>query len=367
MNVLHVVKWYPNRYDVQNGAFIKKHVECSSSFAHVKVLAWMDSSGKTEVVESIENDIPTTRVYFKLKTAVSYKRHAFRDYIQGHYNNKELPDLIHLHVFSPDLLLVVNWAKRKKIPVVISEHWSGYIRGVFQKMPLWRKTAFRQLGRRVNVILPVSEFLQDHMIENRIKGNYKIVPNVVEENLNKPKKQAGYAFVVVADFVDEIKNISGTIKAFDVAAQNNNQLSLHIIGDGPDADWLKSTAASMASSTRIHFYGRLPNDEVLKVLPSFHGLVNNSRVESFGVTILEAHAAGIPVISTRCGGPNEWIEDGDLAVAIGDQKQLVEAMKKIASNQGSHQFKKYKACLPKHVSETLKSTYTKMLNARQKN
>jgi hypothetical protein len=73
----------------------------TTQFAEVKVLAWLPGKAKTETRESHENGLAVTRTWFKEKTPISAKRHAFREYISSHYNNKQLPDIIHLHVFSP--------------------------------------------------------------------------------------------------------------------------------------------------------------------------------------------------------------------------------------------------------------------------
>ena len=144
---------------------------------------------------------------------------------------------------------------------------------------------------------------------------------------------------------------------------NIDDVSLHIIGSGPDVVSLRKLAASLSSAARIQFYGRLPNTEVLKLLPTFHCLVNNSRVESFGVTILEAHAAGIPVISTTCGGPDEWLEQGDLAIPVEDDAKLLQAMTTmLANDQTSYSFDKYKVCLPDYIAESLNSIYSKMVH-----
>ncbi len=362
LRVLHVAKWYPNRSDVQNGVFVQKHIACTAMFAEVKVLAWLAGKGKTQVVESIENGLPITRVYFNPKTTVSYKRSAFREYIRGHYNNKNLPDIIHLHIFSPDLLLVVNWAKKRKIPVVISEHWSGYARGVFAALPGWRKWAYRKLGK-VNRVLPVSAFLQESMLENNVLGNFTVVPNVVDFNPHQPKKLPQFTFLVVADFIDEIKNISGIINAFAEVFAANQTCQLHVVGGGPDEELIADLVAQSPAKQNIKLIGRLPNEEVLKLMPACHILVNNSRAESFGVVILEAHAAGIPVISTLCGGPNEWLEDEDYAIAVNDQKALVTAMKEALSRTAhNYVFTKHLRCAAKNVAMQFQSIYNEVLN-----
>ncbi len=362
LRILHVTKWFPNRYDVQNGIFVQKHISCTSNFAEVKILAWLPSSGKTEIVESIENNLPITRHYFKRKTAISYKRSAFREYIRGHYNNKNLPDVVHLHVFSPDLLLVVNWAKKRKIPVVISEHWSGYMRGIFNELPFWKKWAYKKLGA-VQQILPVSQFLEKHMKTSGIAGQFTVVPNVVAENPHRPKKLEKFTFLVVADFIDEVKNISGIITAFSEFVAVNDDCQLHLIGGGPDEKRIEIAVQNSGVANKINWFGRQKNDYVLQHLPSCHVLICNSRIESFGVVVLEAHAAGIPVISTLCGGPNEWLEKDDFPIEVDNQKELVEAMNAaFAAKNETVTFEMWKACLPEAVGEKLREVYFKLLS-----
>jgi len=364
MRVLHVTKWFPNRDDVQNGVFVQKHIACTAGFAEVKVLAWLPSQSKTEIVESIENDLPITRHYFRRKTAISYKRSAFRDYIRSHYNNKNLPDVVHLHVFSPDLLLVANWAKKKKIPVVISEHWSGYMRGIFNQMPFWKKWAFKKLGA-VQQILPVSHFLEEYMKNCGIAGQFTVVPNVVNENLHPAKKLEKFTFLVVADLIDEVKNVSGIIHAFAEIGAAVPECELQIIGGGPDEKRIAELAKNSPVSGQIKLRGRQPNEEVVKLMPQCHVLINNSRIESFGVVVLEAHAAGIPVISTRCGGPNEWLENGDFPIEVDNQQELLNAMDAAFAAKGQTiSFEKWKACLPEAVGEKLETIYRQLLSQK---
>lgn len=362
LRVLHITKWYPNRNDVQNGVFVQKHIMATTPFAEVKVLAWLPGTEKTHTHESHENGLAVTRTFFTPRTGISVKRHAFLQYIHSHYNNKNLPQLLHLHVFSPDLLVMVLWAKSKGIPVVITEHWSGYIRGLFEALPKWRKWAYKRLAK-VNRVLPVSGYLQVHMQRAGLAGVYTIVPNVVDTDFNATQKVPGFAFVMVADLVDEIKNISGVITAFEKAFSRNKTLSLHLIGGGPDEERISQKAENSSAKSAIHLYGRLPNVEVKALLPQFHCLILNSHVETFGVVVLEAHAAGLPVIATRCGGPEEWLEEGDIAIPVGQNAALDKAMTEMANRQKQgYLFTKHVRCSAENVGAQLHNIYLEVWN-----
>ena len=362
IKVLHITKWYPNQDDVQNGVFIQKHIAAVQPYCNVKILAWLPASDQNTITrESHEDNMAITRTWFKPKTSVAEKRHAFVSYIHSHYNNKNLPDLLHLHVFSPDLLIALYWAKRKNIPVVVSEHWSGYARGLFSQLPKWRKWSFRRLAK-ANRILPVSAFLRDSMLQSGIKGSYTVVPNIVETRGYSVEKSCAFGFVVVADLVDEIKNISGIIAAFEEVAAIHPQASLHIIGGGPDEEDIIKRVNQSAAAAQIKMYGRLANKAVNELLPSFHCLVLNSRVETFGVVVLEAHAAGLPVISTRCGGPEEWLEEADIAISVDDKMALQQAMLEMFSRKNQeYTFTKHKRCTPEQVGLQLHNVYNEVL------
>jgi glycosyltransferase involved in cell wall biosynthesis len=263
------------------------------------------------------------------------------------------------------LLVAIFWARKKKIPVVISEHWSGYMRGMFDAMPYWRKWAYKRLGK-VNRILPVSSYLQENMQRCGIEGKYQVLPNVVEENDVTTEKRGQFSFLMIADLVDEIKNVSGVIRAFNQVAKQNSEAELYIIGGGPDEAELRKLAGQMEHAERIHFYGRLPNGEVKRLLPQFQCLVVNSRVESFGVVLLEAHAAGLPVITTKCGGPEEWVEEGDISIPVDDDQALPKAMVEMMDSNHTTQFFKWRACLPDNISAQLQEVYIKVFHENQR-
>lgn len=101
-----------------------------------------------------------------------------------------------------------------------------------------------------------------------------------------------------------------------------------IVGDGsPDyVDWLRGEAERLGVSENVEFTGFLA--DVRPVLQHTNILVNASEMEPFGRTLLEAMAAGVPIIATRSGGPEEIIEDGrsGLLVPPGDSPTLAACM-----------------------------------------
>ena len=83
-----------------------------------------------------------------------------------------------------------------------------------------------------------------------------------------------------------------------------------LVGSGPDRTSLERRAAALHGPVVCSFDGAQGREGVRRRLEWAHALVIASRLETFGVTAVEALAAGRPVISTACGGPERIIEDG---------------------------------------------------------
>jgi glycosyltransferase involved in cell wall biosynthesis len=85
--------------------------------------------------------------------------------------------------------------------------------------------------------------------------------------------------------------------------------SLDVIGDGPMRDEWMRLAAKLNIEDRIRFRGWLPQHECARLLQSATALVLPSIYECGGAVVLEAMAAGVPVIAVAWGGPEDYIDE----------------------------------------------------------
>lgn len=102
---------------------------------------------------------------------------------------------------------------------------------------------------------------------------------------------------------------------------------LDIAGQGPLLPELQELAARLGVSDRVRFLGLVPN--VAEIMDRYDGFVLSSAWEGFGLVIVEAMAAGLPVVVTDAGGPSEILgHDGraGMLVPVRDQAALAEAM-----------------------------------------
>lgn len=107
---------------------------------------------------------------------------------------------------------------------------------------------------------------------------------------------------------------------------------LVIVGDGAERSALTAQAASLGLADRIHFTGF--RDDVPRLLTAFDLFAMSSRLEGFCNSVLEAFAAGVPVVATRAGGLPEMVKDGEtgLLSPVGDPEALADRLVRLASD-----------------------------------
>jgi glycosyltransferase involved in cell wall biosynthesis len=156
------------------------------------------------------------------------------------------------------------------------------------------------------------------------------MPNSVDTEFFRPieKPAASTRSIVSIANLQPRKRIDELIVAFDLALQNSDA-TLTIAGDGPLRRDLERLAAQLQSASRIMFAGALSRVGVRDLLQHADLLVSSSRSETFGVTLIEAMACGVPVVATASGGPNEIItSETGILVPVDDRRALIAALRK---------------------------------------
>ena len=113
--------------------------------------------------------------------------------------------------------------------------------------------------------------------------------------------------------IDHAKGVHVLLKAMRMAGVEG-KAELHIHGDATRpkdrAEWA-AVLQSLGPAPWLHLHGRFERDQIERVLAALDVVVLPSICpESFGLVVAEALSAGRPVLSTRCGGPEDQIEDG---------------------------------------------------------
>ncbi len=336
-----------NRNDPQLGVFIRKHASAAALYCDVALLCVMSDELQQNLIEFEEDDehnVKSLVVYFR-KFSSSFKifNQAVNFFRYLKANNAGLKriqksfgrhDVTHSYIMLRPAL-IGYWLKLMKgIPFVISEQWSGYATRKFSEKNFLTHFFYRWIFSKANGVTAVSDFLKTKMEAEGLKNNFIITPNVVEPMKKKKSpltQNEKIKILTVADLVDEIKNISGTIKAIAKINKTNKEAELHIIGHGKDELMLKTLARELnLLGTIVFFYGVKTNEEVFQYLHATDFLVMNSRFETFSLICIEAMSCGKPVIATRSGGPNEFMNDTNgILIEPDNHEELVAAIKKM--------------------------------------
>lgn len=118
-------------------------------------------------------------------------------------------------------------------------------------------------------------------------------------------------------------------------ARIRHSTHLVIAGDGPLRGELESLAASLGLAGRVRFLGR--RDDVPTVLAALDGFVLTSLSEGLPISVIEAMAAGLPVVATAVGGLAELVESDrtGLLVPSGDVEALAAALNRLDAETGA--------------------------------
>ena len=126
------------------------------------------------------------------------------------------------------------------------------------------------------------------------------------------------------------KGVDVLLRAFDAAASSlPRDMRLIVVGDGPDAAEFRELAASLDSAPRIEFAGYQTGDALQTYVERASLAIASSRCrENMPYSIVEAFAAGTPVVGTRIGGIPELVADGVTGFACepGDVATMADAM-----------------------------------------
>lgn len=158
----------------------------------------------------------------------------------------------------------------------------------------------------------------------------------IDTNLFHPDSNASKDFILsVGRFADPRKNLPLLIRAYASLCRQINPLPpLLLAGTTPpvERDWL--LAKELGVERHIHYQGALSKAELARLYRNASFFVLSSNEEGLGIVLLEAMASGIPVISTRCGGPESIVKDGvnGFLVPVGDEVALAGKMQNLLQN-----------------------------------
>ena len=269
MRILLVSQMYPGPADPDLGTFVRSLEEQLVQRGHELDRAVLDSraGGKARYLRLGRDALSATR--------------RFR------------PEVVYAHFLVPTGLLA---ALASRTPLVVTAHGRdvrniGALPGV--------RAATRYVARRAATIVAVSDYLR-HELEAKVpeaRGKVEVVDCGVdlERFRVEPPPEGPTAYLCVGSLIER-KNVVRLADAFERVGEG----TLTFVGDGP----LRGTLEGRSSVTVT---GRVPHNEVPRLVARSHVVCQPSLIEPFGLALLEGMAAGRSVVATRVGAPPEFV------------------------------------------------------------
>ena len=130
--------------------------------------------------------------------------------------------------------------------------------------------------------------------------------------------------------IDEEKNPMMLAEVFARLCAGGRRWRLVVCGEGLLATELRERLAQLGLADRAELRGYVDHAAMAELYRSSHVLVHTSRTEGLPQVIIEALAAGLPVVATDVGGIAEAVGDATLLVASGDVERAVAAIESVA-------------------------------------
>jgi glycosyltransferase involved in cell wall biosynthesis len=333
MRVLILSEWYPSASEPIAGAFVRDQALAAARLHDVTVLvhaARVRRVGEPAILRHGDMGLETLTVRTWARRGTKRGRIEFlvaaARAMALMRERGQSPQLIHAHVFSAGLAGLL--LARGRCPVVISEHHSDFIE---ERISGLDATAAHTAFRRANTVCPVSSTLMESLRRFEPEARYEVVPNVVDV---EPFLAAGERrvsrqpsrFLVVARLSRE-KGIDHLLTAAGELARSRRDFRLDIVGDGPERMRLEALARSTLPGGIVAFHGERTREEVSSTMSRSDVFVLPSIVETFGVAVVEAIAAGLPVLTTTAVPNHQLIADRfGIAVPSGSAGALSVAL-----------------------------------------
>ena len=251
---------------------------------------------------------------------------------------RERFDVVHIHepLVSTLTLFILQYSRAVTVGTFHAAREGGRSRGYALFHSFLRLWARRLHGRIA--VSPAAA----RLVSRYFPGHYDIIPNGVDVGrfaaplTCPPTLAARRPYVLFVGRFEERKGLAVLLRAFADLRRRMPGVHLVIVGDGPSRDhhelWVEHEAIG-----GVHFAGRVS----AAGLPAFyqHAAVfcaPNTGHESFGIVLLEAMAAGCPVVATRIEGFAALLTEGDdgLLVPPRDPVALAEALERVMTDSG---------------------------------
>lgn len=172
-----------------------------------------------------------------------------------------------------------------------------------------------QAMREYDAVYSISEAVRHDIQTKQPDARSTVISNGICFSTVKPKTRYGqlpFKIVQVGRLDHRIKGQDILLRALQsvVGSIDGGEITIDFIGEGPSREYLTALAEELGIAGQCRFLGGQPRRRIYEQLHTYDLLVQPSRYEGFGLTVVEAMAARIPVLVSNMEGPMEIIANG---------------------------------------------------------
>lgn len=350
MKIIIIARGYPtNRYPM-NGIFEYDQAKALVGEGHKVIYLALDLRSirrKRKIgIESFIRDginiecinIPCGKLHKVILRTIRFLALKYLyNYVLKKYNK---PDIVHSH-FLEISYTVGQVFVNKDIPLVMTEHLSSLNKS---ELTNYIKKIGKNTYSKFDEVIVVGKKLKENLFEHfNIKA--KVIPNIVDLSTfnyidNKLRDKNKFKIVSVGS-LNKRKDMLLLVESFSELIKKYNNCELIIYGEGSEKEKIKEKIKECNLNESVYLRGLKPRNEISENMANADCFALASQVETFGVAYIEAMAMGLPVIATKSGGPENFMnKEVGLLIQPKNKNELVEALFYMYDNSSKYN-KKY--------------------------
>ena len=262
--------------------------------------------------------------------------------------HRESPQIVHINTsfgiwsfWRDSMYLAISKIFQKK---VLFQIHGGNLNEFWKHNSYGTKALIKQILKMPELIAVLSSVQRRPFEEIGFWKNVKVIPNTVDlysyqdENSHRKEFDIPEDRVIVlfiASHFDKEKGIFELLNSIPLVTKENEKVLFVFVGGGKEEDTIVEFCQRKKLENYVKFPGYLANRDIARILNSSDIFVLPSYGEGFPLVILEAMAAGLPIISTPVGAIPEIIENGKngFLVKSMDNIELAEKIRYLVENE----------------------------------
>jgi len=254
-------------------------------------------------------------------------------------------DVVHAFFGFPTAWLCYRTARM--LPYIISLRGSD-VPGQHARLKLDYKIigplVFKPIWRNASGLVACSRGLKKRALAFMPDAAIDVIPNGVDCERFRPAgdkeriaSPQGTVRLLTVGRLSVTKRVDMLIDAVDILTGNGRRVRLTVVGGGSMEDRLRNIVQNRNLATIVEMTGRVKSDDMPEIYRQNDIFVGASMQEGMSNAMLEAMAAGLPIVTTRCEGVDELVADNGIVAQSASPQAIAEAVQLVCNTQTRRQ------------------------------